>query len=242
MNLRRYSHNPRSGFRTARIGAVIAVNLVLLAVVGYAFWNQDWRYSLPAPRPEGLIQPPLGSRLAPLASIAAVKRSGRPLLMHFANPECPCTQFNLDHVRRLEQTFGNQVDFVTVLQTGSEPAEARNEFQSMHLGMPAVYDRSAQIGDWVGVYATPQAAILSADGTLYFRGNYNRSRYCSDESSEFVRLALEALVANRPLPQLPAEATVTYGCPLPRMIRSEAEKPGAQDSVALANPEGQILR
>ena len=241
--LRRYSHNPSSAFRTARVGAVLFVNLLLLAVVGYAFWNVDWRYSLPTPRPDGLIQPALGSRLAPPASIAAVKRVGRPLLMHFANPECPCTQFNLDHVRRLEQIFGNQVDFVTVLQTGSELGEARSEFQAMHLRMPVVYDRGAQIGEWVGVYATPQAAILSADGALYFRGNYNRSRYCSDESSEFVRLALEALVANRPLPQLPAEATITYGCPLPRMIRGEAKKPGAQDSAAaLANREGQIFR
>jgi len=225
------------------MGAVLLLNLLLLAVVGYAFWNQDWRYSLPAPRPEGLSQPLVGSRLVLPASIAGVKRNGRPLLMHFANPECPCTQFNLDHVRKLAQTFGNQVDFVTVLQTASDPAEARGEFQSMHLPMPVVYDSGAKIGDWVGVYATPQAAILSADGTLYFRGNYNRSRYCSDESSEFVRLALEALVANQPLPRLPSEATISYGCPLPRLVRSESDNPGARDTAAtLASPEDQILR
>jgi hypothetical protein len=231
------------GFSTARIGAVIAANLALLAVVGYAFWNEDWRYSLPTPFPEGLIQPPLGSRLALPALIDAVKRNGRPLLLHFANPQCPCTQFSLDHVRRLEQTFGNRVDFVTVLQSDSDLAEARSEFQSMHLRMPVVYDRGAKIGDWVGVYATPQAAILAADGSLYFRGNYNRSRYCSDETSEFVRIALEALVAKRPLPRLPGEATVTYGCPLPRLFRSEADRAAAENiGTPSANPDGEILR
>jgi len=202
------------------MGAVIAINVALFAVIGYAFWHEDWRYSLPTSSPQGLVQPPLGSHLALPPSIAAVKREGRPLLMHFANPQCPCTQFNLDHVRKLEETFGAKVDFVTVLQSESDLAEAHSEFQSMHLGMPVVYDRGAKIGDWAGVYATPQAAILSADGSLYYRGNYNRSRYCSDESTEFVRIALDALVAGRPLPRLPAEATLTYGCPLPRLTRA----------------------
>jgi hypothetical protein len=215
----RNSERSSAGFSAARIGAVIAVNIALFAVIGYAFWHEDWRYSLPTPSPQGLVQPLLGSRLALPLSIAAAKRSGRPLLMHFANPQCPCTQFNLDHVRKLEQTFGSKVDFVVVLQSEGDLAEARGEFQSMHLAMPVVYDRGAAIGDWVGVYATPQAAILTADGDLYFRGNYNRSRYCSDESTEFVRIALDALVANRPLPRLPVEATLTYGCPLPRLTR-----------------------
>jgi hypothetical protein len=202
--------------------AAIAANVALLAVIGYAFWREDWQYSLPTPAPQGLVQPALGSRLPLPAALAGMKRSGRPLLLHFANPECPCTQFNLDHVRRLQQLFANQVDFVTILQSDSDLAQARSEFESMHLPMPVVYDRGAQIGDWVGVYGTPQAAILSADGALYYRGNYNRSRYCTDESSEFVRIALESLAANRPLPRLPAAATITYGCPLPRMFRSEA--------------------
>jgi hypothetical protein len=240
---RRIGKKRSTEFSIGRMAAAIAANLALLAIVGYAFWHEDWRYSLPAPIPQGLIQPPLGSRLVLPASIAAVKRSGRPLLMHFANPECPCTQFNLDHVRGLEQTFGSKVDFVTVLQSDSDPAESQSEFQSMHLRMPVVYDRGAKIGDWVGVYATPQAAILTADGSLYFRGNYNRSRYCTDESTEFVRLALNALVVNRPLPALPAEATVTYGCPLPRVIRSDAAKTGAENSAAAARSvEGAILR
>jgi hypothetical protein len=216
---RRNGEGRSSGFSAARIGAVIAINIALFAVIGYAFWHEDWRYSLPTSSPQGLVQPPLGSRLALPPSIAAVKRRGRPLLMHFANPQCPCTQFNLDHVRKLEQAYGAKVDFVTVLQTESDLTDAPAEFRSMHLGMPVVYDRGATIGDWVGVYATPQAAILTADGGLYYRGNYNRSRYCSDESTEFARIALDALVADRPLPRLPAEATVTYGCPLPRLTR-----------------------
>jgi hypothetical protein len=227
---RRTKKKSSTGFGALRIGAALAINIALLAVIGYAFWLEDWRYSLPVTSPEGLVQPPLGSLLPLPPSIAALKHSGRPLLMNFANPECPCTQFNLDHVRKLEQTFGNRVDFLTVLQSDSDLSEARAEFQSMHLRMPVMYDRGAKIGDWVGVYATPQAAILAADGSLYFRGNYNRSRYCSDESSEFVRIALDALVANRPLPRLSAEATVTYGCPLPRLIRSETEKAAAENN------------
>ena len=143
---RRTKKKSLTGFGTLRIGAALAINIALLAVIGYAFWLEDWRYSLPATSPEGLVQPPLGSLLPLPPSIAALKHSGRPLLMNFANPECPCTQFNLDHVRKLEQTFGSKVDFLTVLQSDSDLSEARAEFQSMHLRMPVMYDRGAKIG------------------------------------------------------------------------------------------------
>ena len=85
-----------------------------------------------------------------------------------------------------------------------------------HLRMPVVYDRQGNMGTALGVYGTPQAAILDRRGRLYYRGNYNRSRYCVEESSEYVRIALTALAGGNPLPVLPKEAIVTYGCPLPR--------------------------
>ena len=81
--------------------------------------------------------------------------------------------------------------------------------------MPFIDDRGDQVSSALGVYGTPQAAILDPEGRLYFRGNYNRSRYCTEESSEYVRIALTALAAGRPPPALPVEASITYGCPLP---------------------------
>ncbi len=187
----------RSFRLTSRVLAAIAVNAALLALIGYAFWLADWQYSLPTPRPVGLVQPPLGSRPALPAAIVAIRRENRPLAINFVNAQCPCTEFNLDHIRTLQRTFGSKVDFVTVLESGADKARAQAEFQSMRLSMPVVYDHPREVSAVLGVYGTPQAAILDGRGRLYYRGNYNKSRYCTEESSEYVRIALSALTGDR---------------------------------------------
>jgi len=146
-----------------------------------------------------------------------VRRPNRAMLVHYASSRCPCTEFNLDHVRSLHKAFGDRVDFVVALETRSTPEEGAREFGSLHLQMPFLIDRDGQVGAALGVFGTPQAVLLDSAGRLYYRGNYNRSRYCVDESSEFVRIALTALTAHRPLPTMPQEAFITFGCPLPRL-------------------------
>ena len=205
-----------------RVLTAILINAGLLTVVCYAFWFADWQYSLPTPKPEGLVQAPLGSRPELPAAIAAFRREHRPLLINFANAQCPCTEFNLDHLRKLQRMFGDRADFVLVLETSADTAGARAEFASMHLNMPVVYDHEDQASAALGVYGTPQAAILDADQRLYFRGNYNQSRYCTEESSEYVRIAMTSLLAGRALPGLSPLASITYGCPLPHRFRIES--------------------
>jgi hypothetical protein len=209
---------------TYRVFAAIAINTVLLALIGWAFWFADWQYSLPTPRPDGLVQSPLGSRPELPAALAVLRRDHRPLVVNFANAKCPCTEFNLDHLRKLQQAFGEKVDFITVLESSADAAGAQTEFQWMHLRTAMINDQDGEVSAALGVYGTPQAAILDGRGRLYFRGNYNKSRYCTDESSEYVRIALTALVEDRTLPTLPADAAIAYGCPLPRRFHGDLEK------------------
>src|SRR5215471_15919776 len=65
--------------------AVGLAELALAALVCGIFWHQDWRYSLPTPKPRELRQPPIGTRLEfperPQQAIAA--SSDRPMLLHF---------------------------------------------------------------------------------------------------------------------------------------------------------------
>src|SRR5262245_2467514 len=105
--------------------------LLLFAFIGAVFWYQDWRYSLPTPRPADLQQPPLRAALAlPRAggpSTLAAAGGDRPVLLHFFNPSCPCSRFNLDHVRALRKAFGDRVEFVAVLQ-GTDARELEAAF------------------------------------------------------------------------------------------------------------------
>jgi len=209
-----------------RIVAAIGINAALLAGIGYSFWYADWQYSFPTPKPEGLVQQPVGSRPELPLQLAALLHPGRPVVLNFANPQCACTEFNLDHVRKLQSRFGKSIDFITIFETNAADDNSQEEFRAMHLEMPVVYDRKGVVSEALGVYGTPQAAILDRDGALYFRGNYNKSRYCVDETSEYARLALEALVAEKPLPEMPREATITYGCPLPHPFHVQVSKAG----------------
>ncbi len=190
---------------------VIGSAATALGLMGAAFWQQDWQYSLPAERPLDLVQPPVGAKIAlPLTA-------GRPTLLHFLNPDCPCSRFNADHVRSLMERFGQKVRFVAVV--GGRGEASRRVRAELKLDMEVLPDETGDLAERAGIYATPQAVVLDAQGRLYFRGNYNRSRYCLEPEAEYARLALEALLAGHAPPQFPA-AEISYGCPLRKKARS----------------------
>ncbi len=211
-----------------RYGIKVALTLLsalfLLGVIGVAFWYQDLRYSLPTPKPENLASVPVGSvvQVDPLLPdlSSPLPIDNRLLLLHFFNPDCPCSRFNVEHIRSLHKQYRDQVRFVAVIQTDSDltPAEAREKAEAASRklgGMEAVTDLDGRIAATCGVYSTPQAVVLASTRELLFRGNYNISRYCTDQKTEFARLALDGLLEGNGLPVLPTIATTAYGCELP---------------------------
>lgn len=188
----------------------------IMAAIGAIFWYQDLQYSLPTPRPPGWHRVEAGTRIALPPDIEALRKrhTGRPLFLHFFNPSCPCSRFNLDHVRDLVTAFGQDVLFVAVLRDQT-PETLERAYRALGLDIPFHVDRGA-LADAIGIYSTPQAAILDADGRLFYQGNYNLTRYCRDRETEFARLALERLRIGAPPPAFVSAATVAYGCPLPR--------------------------
>jgi len=66
-----------------------------------------------------------------------------------------------------------------------------------------------------GVYSTPQAVLVDAGRHLYYRGNYNKSRYCTDSRSNYAQMAIDSLFGNVPRPVFSGFALKAYGCTLP---------------------------
>ena len=137
-----------------------------------------------------------------------------PTLLNFYNPDCPCSRFNLDHVRALLHRYGTRLRCITIIEM-PDSAETKQEFGSLHLSGDCVTDTDGHIAAACGVYSTPQAVILDAAGRLIYRGNYNSGRYCTEPQSEYARLALDALLAHAPLTHFPDNAIRAYGCALP---------------------------
>ena len=192
--------------RLWRLSATYGTVLGGLAFVAAVFWFQDLRYALPTPRPVDLRAPDLGARVSAeeLAQLGLPSR--RPLFLHFASDDCPCSRFVVAHLRELARNQP-RVHFLVVNEgPGGDPLE---------LGLPELDDRDGRLAARLGVYATPQAVLLDAQGRIYYRGNYQSARYCTDPASEYARLALEDLAAGRGARDWPAAALVSYGCALP---------------------------
>jgi len=197
-----------------RLTAAVAVSILCLGTAVTAFWYQDWQYSLPTPRPEGLAQPSLGTRVD-LETLIGRQSDGRPVVIHVVNPDCPCSRFNRDHLRTLVRRFGDRVRFVALVQGSDDAPALEQAFAEWDVDIPVVADPGGRKAARLGAYSTPQGVIVGGEGRLYFRGNYNSTRYCADARTEFVRIALEASIAGQALPAMPSDATVAYGCPLP---------------------------
>lgn len=81
------------------------------------------------------------------------------------------------------------------------------------LDIPVLFDSS--IAAVCGVYSTPQAVLLDVGHNLYYRGNYNKSRYCTDPGSNYAEIAIDSLLNNNDNPVFNKYALNAYGCVLP---------------------------
>ena len=198
-----------------RKGLVIALLTLLSAGIALIFWRNEWKYHLPTPVPANYHDVGRGTAVALPASAAALfQPAARPLFLHFFNPDCPCSRFNMPQFRALVEQYHDRVSFgIIVMNPGKfTAAQIRKKFD---LPFPIPVLQDSAIAAACGVYSTPQAVLIGADGRLYYRGNYNRSRYCTDEKTGFARQALEGLLHGNYSLTFSPLALKAYGCTLP---------------------------
>ena len=197
-----------------RTWIVLLSTCLCLSAIVAVFWHQDWQYSMPAVRPADLQQPDMGAKLA-LASVGMPAEKSKPIFLHFFNPDCPCSRFNIEHVRALIRRHHRNVRFIAVLQGEGGARRLAGSFRKLDLGIESIVDEHGEIARLTGVYATPQAALIDPNGRLYYRGNYNLTRYCTSPETEFARIALDKMLAGRPSEPVNIAASTAYGCPRP---------------------------
>lgn len=192
-----------------RKGFVLLWLALLFTGVVAVFWYSEFVYSLPTPMPESYKDVKKGTVINLNRKLAP---DSKPVLLHFFNPDCPCSRFNMKHFKELVKQYKDQVNFTIVLMTDKDYTEP--EIQDTYkLRIPVVKDSS--LAAMCGVYSTPQAVILNSDHTLYYRGNYNRTRYCTDKKTNYAQIALEGLLKRKPTYAFDKFALKAYGCELP---------------------------
>ena len=184
---------------------VVALVLILASVsIGLIFWQQEMKYQLPTPVPSNYKLVSLGQSVR----LPEDFNSSTAYFLHFYNPDCPCSRFNSKNVKFLIRSHGDSVRMVIIVPDLSSAKKARNEFGEVDIYV----DETNQLALSTGVYSTPQAVIIDQHQKLYYRGNYNKSRYCTSKATNFAELALVALFNHQPSPQFGLLATQSYGC------------------------------
>lgn len=198
------------------LSRIVSVSLLLVGVIigiSTLFWQQELKYVLPTPVPAS-YRP-----VAPLSKIETsflpVRVSNQPVFLHFFNPDCPCSRFNLQEFKKLARAHSDEVQFVVVFQT-DEAVSAEDLKKKFDLTVPALIDADKRVATACGVYSTPQAVILDQEQRLYYRGNYNKTRYCTARHTAFAQLSLEALLAGQATPYFGELSSKAYGCELPK--------------------------
>jgi len=191
-----------------RIAGVVFILITVLSAIVSIFWYQEMQYLLPTPVPKA-YRVVLPNQVIKFDSVLLPQEYAKPKLLHFFSPDCPCSRFNLKHFLSLNKTYGNLADFYVVIAKREDVTSAAYMIEK---AVPIIVDKNEKLAKACGVYSTPQAALIQSDNKLYFRGNYNRSRFCTDKNSNFVQMALDSLIANKTPPHFVELATQSYGC------------------------------
>lgn len=189
---------------------IIAWLIVLFSGIAYIFWVTDLKYSLPTPIPKEYHPVTTGTTINLAGKLPAA--ADKPVFLHFFNPDCPCSRFNIPFFKSLVKKYNDRVSFAIVV-LNNHAYTAKEIQDKFDLRVPVAFDSTLAAA--CGVYSTPQAVLLDANHRLYYRGNYNKSRYCTDPSSNFAQMAIDSLFGQIPKPVFASYALKAYGCQLP---------------------------
>ena len=197
-----------------RTGAICIWLIILSGIIISLFRQNEWLYFLPTPVPQNYKPVNTGTEIDISKSLPF--KSGKPVFLHFFNPDCPCSRFNVPHFKLLVRKYGEEVNFAIVVRADKKYTVKQIQ-DRFSLDLPVVFDNSLAV--LCGVYSTPQAVILDNNHQLFYRGNYNRSRYCTDEKSNYAEIALDGLLKNNRNLIFSQFALQAYGCKLPNCIK-----------------------
>jgi AAA15 family ATPase/GTPase len=187
------------------------VLLFLFNCIAFLFWYFEWQYNLPTPQPANNKVVHIGDKIE--LNFFTGKPNNKPTFLHFFNPNCPCSKFNLPHFKALVKKYQASINFYIIISNNNSTDAAEYLQKKLEVTIPVIIDSS--IAKNCGVYSTPQAVLITNNNLLYYKGNYNSSRYCTDQKSNYAQIAIQSLLSNISNPTINQNAIIAYGCAMP---------------------------
>jgi hypothetical protein len=148
------------------------------------------------------------------AQTVCVAPHGKPMLVVFIHPKCPCTRASLGEIAHLHRACGDRLDMQFVfLERGDAPwrssdTEHWETVREINAG-PAFVDADGTEHHRFGATTSGEVFLYLPTGELAFHGGVTVGRGHSGESAG--RAAIEAIVMKS---AVPVTTTPVYGCSL----------------------------
>jgi peroxiredoxin len=135
------------------------------------------------------------------------------LVVLFLSAKCPCSNHHLEVIKKLAHDF-TDFSFVAVHSNADESVEvAKTYFEKASLSFPILQDQGARLANQLKAYKTPHAFVFAVNGDLLFKGGVTNSVVGSTADKQYLRDALNDIMANRPVKNPEAR---TLGCAIAR--------------------------
>ena len=180
----------------------------MAVLMGWLFWQEVYRHALPLAAPLDFQAVPRGSCI-PLDELTPFQEKEQAMFVHFFDPNCPASRFTLPHFQQIVQQYHTRIAFVVIIPADISPAQV---FPLLGHQMIVIQDTDQQWQKACGVYASPQAALISDTGSLYFRGNYSQTQLCTLVGENYAILSLDRLLSDKPAIDWGYQAHVPRGC------------------------------
>ena len=187
---------------------IVVASLAWIAVLGIGRRLVVEYESTPTAVGESARSWPSGSRLP--------RREGRPTLLMFAHPHCPCTRASLGELRRIAEECPGAaaVTVLFVRPTGAAEGWERSDLFELAGSIPGVTTRVDPLGveaKRFGAESSGQVVLFDGGGRLLFSGGITQGRGHPGENDG--RDAVVARLKGDESRAARAEAPV-FGCPL----------------------------
>ena len=144
----------------------------------------------------------------------------RAVVLFFLTTDCPLCNNYVPEMNRIAQAFSTRgIAFYGVQGDATVPdADVRRHVKDFAYTFPYLFDPEESLAAYTGATATPEAAVLSPDGQLWYLGridnrleDFGKQRV---QVTEFdLRDTLEAILNGKPVPHARTRA---LGCALTR--------------------------
>lgn len=198
--------------KTIKIIIFTIIATTSFVLLSWLFYENEVKFMMPTPVPLGFEDVEIGTVVDFDEYIP--DQEGKLVFLHFFNRKCPCSKFNATEFSRLIDLYKDSISFYVIVQGDSE--DEIEKFNSKYkLNVPCILDQKGDISELFGIYSTPQAVIMDKDHKIFYKGNYNKARFCTQKKTAFAERALHHLLKEEPLPKFNVLAGTPYGCELP---------------------------